>query len=295
MEPIKRRWGDRKDGWRLRHTQSFFAVMPHFMKHRNDAMVFFDECIEVEELEKYVRRMRKEKDMPDFSMYHLIIAAALRMFALRPCLNRFIMNGKTYARNNLSVSMTVKKTLSVTEPDSVIKPYFEKTDTVFDVYRKIHETMEKEVRGENSENDADVAAGILNRCPAFLVRAFVNFIIFMDHRNLMTNFINKLSPFHTSFYVTDVGSLGIGPVYHHIYNFGTTSIFLAMGKKQMTVFTRPDGTTEVKRAIQIRFVLDERICDGQYFADAIRSFRKLLKKPQLLETPPDEIPVDTWI
>lgn len=294
MQKEKRRIGDRKDGRRLRHTQSVFAVMPHLMKNRSDAQVFFDEYVEIGELEKYVRRMRKEKDMPMFSLYHVIVAAAVRMFVLRPRLNRFVMNGKIYARNHLCASMTVKKELNQNGEEICIKPYFEKTDTVFDVYRKMNETIENEVR-QDGENSTDIAAGILNRCPAWIVRAFVNFIIFVDHRGWMNDFINKISPFHTSFWITDVGSIGIDSIYHHIYDFGTTSAFLALGRKQQVPVAASDGTVTVKKMVKLRLVLDERICDGQYYAESFRSFRRLLKHPELLEVPPTEFPVDTWI
>ncbi|MBQ9965000.1 MAG: 2-oxo acid dehydrogenase subunit E2 [Clostridia bacterium] len=295
MEPKKRRFGDRKDGWRLRHTQSVFAVMPHLMKTRNDAQVYFDEEIEIEELEKYVRTMRKEHDMPNFSMYHVFIAAVVRMFVLRPRLNRFIMNGKAYARNRLTASMTAKQSLSQDAEESCIKPHFEKTDTVFDVYRRVNEAMDKEVKNIENANSTDVAAKILNKLPAWLVRAFVNFIIFVDHRGWLNDFINEISPFHTSFYITDVGSIGIHPIYHHIYNFGTTSVFVAMGKKAVVPVASADGTVSTKKVIRIKLVLDERICDGHYYAESFRMLRRLLKHPERLEEVPTEFPEDDWI
>ncbi|MBQ6829906.1 MAG: 2-oxo acid dehydrogenase subunit E2 [Clostridia bacterium] len=291
----KRRFGDRKDGRRLRHTQSVFAVMPHIMKKRSDSQVFFDDYIEIDELEQYVRRMRKEHDMPAFSLYHMFVTACMRMFVLRPRLNRFVMNGKIYARNTLSTSMTVKRELHQNGLEATIKPQFEKTDTVFDVYRRINEAMEKEVKDAEGENATDVAANILNRCPAWIVRAFVNFIIFCDNRGWLNDFINKISPFHTSFYLTDVGSIGIEPIYHHIYDFGTTSVFMAIGKKQRIPVADLDGNITVKKIIRIRLVLDERICDGHYYAESFRMFRRLLKKPEVLEVPPTEFPEDTWI
>ncbi len=295
MKNRKRRFGDRKDGWRLRHTQSVFAVMPHIMKSRADSQVFFDDYIEIEELEKYVRAMRKEHDMPYFSLYHVVIAAAMRLFVLRPRLNRFVMNGKTYARNHLTSSMTVKRQMSQNGLEATIKPSFEKTDTIFDVYRRVNEAMENEVRNTDNENATDVAANILNRLPACLIRAFVNFITFMDNHNMMTKFINKISPFHTSFYITDVGSIGIPPIYHHIYNFGTTSVFIALGKKEIIPVASLDRTIEAKKVVKIRVVADERICDGQYYAESFRMLRRLLKKPETLEVPPTEFPEDTWI
>ncbi len=291
----KRRFGDRKDGWRLRHTQSFFSVMPHVMKRRSDAHVFFDDYIEIDELEKYVRDMRHKTDMSWFSLYHVVIAGAVRMFVLRPHLNRFIINGKSYARNRLTVSMTVKREMSPDSPDSVIKPTFEPTDTVFDVYRRINDALETEVRNQENSNDSDKAADILNKLPAWFVRLFVNIIGFIDRRGWMNDFINNLSPFHTSLYITDVGSIGIGPVYHHIYDFGTTSIFLAIGKKEFMPIAGADGTVNVKKVVRIRIVADERICDGQYFAESFRMFRRMMKKPAQLEVPPTEFPEDDWI
>ena len=295
METRKRRFGDRKDGWRLRHTQSVFAVMPHLMKTRNDAQVYFDEEIDIEELEKYVRNMRKAQNMPAFSMYHVFIAATVRMFVMRPRLNRFIMNGKTYARNRLTSSMTAKRSMSKDAEEATIKPHFEKTDTVFDVYRRVNEAMEKEVKTTETENSTDIAARILNTLPAWLVRAFVNFIIFVDHRGWLNDFINQISPFHTSFYITDVGSIGIQPIYHHLYNFGTTSVFIALGKKSIVPVVQADGSIVPKKVVRIKLVLDERICDGHYYAESFRMFRRLLKHPEMLEVPPTEFPDDDWI
>lgn len=291
----KRRLGDRYDGWRLRHTQSFFSVMPHIMKRRSDSMVFFDDAVEIDQLEKYVRKKRREENMPGFSMFHLFIAAAVRMITLRPALNRFVIGGKSYARNHMSVSMTVKRALSKDAEDVVIKPTFFPEDTLYDVYRKINDAILTEAKDDTAENDTDMVARILDACPAFLVRAFVNVINMLDHCGLMPKAVNKLSPFHTSIYITDVGSLGIGPIYHHIYDFGTTSIFMAMGKKETEWYRNADGSVGERRVIRLRFVLDERICDGYYFAESFRSMKRLLKTPELLELQPDMVPEDPWI
>lgn len=294
-EARKRRFGDRYDGWRLRHTQSFFAVMPHIMKRRSDSSVLFDDVVEIEALEKYVRHLRKDRNMPGFSMFHLFIAASVRMITLRPWLNRFVVGGKIYARNRLTISMTVKPSLSKDSEDVVIKPNFEGTDTVFDVYQKINGAILQEAKDPDVENDTDMVARILNSCPAWLTRAIVNIVNVLDHCGLMPKALNRLSPFHTTMYITDVGSLGIGPVYHHIYDFGTTSIFMAMGKKETVFDKEKDGTLREKKVIRIRFVVDERICDGYYFAESFRSLKKLLKNPSQLEEAPEFFPVDTWI
>lgn len=295
MPAGRRRLGDRYDGQRLRHTPAFFGVMPHIMKRRSDSIILFDEVIEIENLEKYVRQKRKEENLTGFSTFHLFIAAAVRMITLRPWLNRFVIAGKIFARNMLTVSMSVKRGLNRDAEETTIKPEFSGEDTLYDVYRKINDAIEHEVLDASVENDTDMMARLLNHCPAWLIRSIVNLVNVLDHWGLMPKAINRLSPFHTSIFVTDVGSLGIGPVYHHIYDLGTTSIFMAMGKKETILEKNADGTVTEKRVIRLRFSLDERICDGYYFAESIRSMKRLLKKPELLEQPPAELPEDTWI
>lgn len=291
----KRQLGDRYDGKRLRGTSAFFSVIPHIMKRRSDSMVFFDDVIEIDELERYVRRKRKEEGLASFSTFHLFIAGAVRMITLRPWLNRFVIGGKTYARNMLTVSMSVKRGMSRDAEETVIKPEFSGTDTVYDVYEKINRAITEEVKDHSVENDTDLMARLLNYCPAWLIRWVINTFDLLDRVGLMPKALNRLSPFHTSIFITDVGSIGIGPVYHHIYDFGTTSIFMAIGKKETQLFRLPDRTVEERRIIRIRFTVDERICDGYYYAESIRSLKRLLKHPELLETPPEELPEDTWI
>ena len=295
MSENRRRLGDRYDGRRLRHTPAFFSVMPHIMKRRSDSLVLFDDQVDVEELEKYVRNKRKEENLPGFSLFHVFIAGAVRMIALRPWLNRFVIAGKVYARNSLTVSLTVKPSLSKDAEETVIKPEFEMTDTVYDVYRKISETIQQEVMDDTVENDTDMVARILNACPPWLIRGIVNAVNALDHLGLMPKSLNRLSPFHTTIYITDVGSLGIGPVYHHIYDFGTTSIFMAIGRKETVLARGDDGSLRDKRVIGLRFVVDERIVDGYYYAESFRALKRLLKNPALLEQAPEEIPEDSWI
>ena len=94
--------------------------------------------------------------------------------------------------------------------------------------------------------------------------------------------IINASPFHTSAFLTNVGSLGIDTIYHHLYNFGTTSMFFAMGKKKKS-YIYEDDEIRKEKCITIAFVGDERICDGYYYASSFRSFIRYLNRPELLE------------
>ncbi len=283
----KRRLGDRHDGYKVRKLDLPFYIIPVVMRSRLDSQIFFNIPIDITPLEKYVREKRRD-DIPDLRILHVAMAAALRMFALRPQLNRFVAGKKIYAHNDISFSMSIKRNLTDDGEETEICPVFEPTDTIYDVVRKFNSEMEKAFSDEESDTDK------LNRVVGMTPTWLKSFIVFalrnMDKVGLMPKFITKASPFHASAYVTDVGSLGIDSIYHHLYEFGTCSCFMAIGKKQHVPYVKEDGTLGQKKIINFRFVLDERITDGHYYAASIRKFTHYLKHPELLELPPESIP-----
>lgn len=141
-------------------------------------------------------------------------------------------------------------------------------------------------------NNTDIAANILGSLPGAVKRFFVFACRNLDKKGLMPKAINRLSPFHSSIFITQVGSLGIDSIYHHLYEFGTTSAFVAIGKKESENVTCQDGSIVTKKYVTLRFVLDERICDGFYYASAVKLLKSYLKNPEILLTPPEKIVED---
>ncbi len=288
----KRRFGDRYDGYRVREKDPMFGVIPHIMRSRLDCQVFFEEKIDVSELREFILEHRKE--MPGLSAYHIFVAAAIRAIVQKPRLNRFVSGRKIYARSYLRASLTVKTSRSEDAEEAVVMPEFAPTDTLYEVAERFNEQV-KEAKKQDEEakgNDTDVLVRILNHLPGFVLKFVVWVLRNLDAVGMMPKIINRLSPFHSSLFVTNVGSIGINSIYHHLYEFGTTSIFLAIGKKETLRELKSDGTVDSKTVINTRFVLDERICDGYYFATAIKLFKYYMKNPQLLLMPPDYIGED---
>ncbi len=286
----KRRFGDRYDGYRVRSLDLPFYIIPNIMRSRVDSQVFFEENIDLAPLEAYIRQKR-DSDLPELRLLHLVIAAAVRMLALRPRLNRFVAGKKIYAHNNIRFSMSVKRSLTDDGEETEILPVFEPTDTLFDVVERFNTAWQEAVSEDTkSENKSD----IVNRALAFIPTWLKSFVVFilrnLDKIGLMPKFIYHASPFHSSCYLTDVGSIGIDSIYHHLYEFGTTSCFVALGKKKTETYLKEDGTVGKRKYLTIRFVLDERICDGHYYALSLRQFRRYLKHPELLENPPKSLP-----
>ncbi len=289
----KRERGDRYDGFLLRGIDPFFVVIPHIMKARTGSMVFFEERVEVAELEKFIRTLRHESDMKNLSMLQVIMAATVRMVALHPGINRFIAGRKLYAHNNISLSISIKKNMSIEGAETTVKPIFTPQDTLHDVWEKVN--AEFTANKTEDDNGTDHVARLLTFLPVFFVK-FVVFLLWnLDKVGFMPKIINEVSPFHASGYIVDIGSIGIGSVYHHLYDFGTCSFFISVGRKENTLKTDKNGNQISVKTMNIKVAVDERICDGYYFAKTFRDFRKLIRNPEQLLVPPENVPADPWL
>lgn len=292
MNKPKRRFGDRYDGYRIRDIDPIYQIVPSIMRTRLDSQVFFDHEIDITELEKFVREHRKT-DMPDLRMLHIFMAALVRVMSQMPQLNRFIAGKKLYAHKNMIISLACKRSLSLDSEETTIKPEFEPEDTLYDVVAKVERAIREEVYEKQVEgNDTDVFARALGLVPTFIKAGFVDLMRNLDKIGLMPKFINHVSPFHSSMFITDLGSCGIGPIFHHLYEFGTCSAFVAIGKKETKYEVDAQGNVVTKRYMGMKIVADERVCDGFYYATAMRQLARLLKHPERLLTPPEEVVQD---
>lgn len=276
-------FGHRSDGRKIKTLPAFFKVIPSVMLERNDSQVLYKQDIPIKYLNEYIDN--KAKDGIKIAYMHIIYAAIVRVIAERPRLNRFVMNGTTYARNKIYVSLAIKKNLTDDGVETTTKIEYQGTETIFDIKQKLDAIIEQNKEVE-ANNETDKLAKTLGLIPTGLIRVAVKFLKFLDRHGLLPKAIIKASPFHTSVFLTNVGSLGIDTIYHHLYNFGTTSMFFSMGKKKKS-FIYEDEEIKEEKCITLAFVGDERICDGFYYANSFKSLFRYLKKPELLETAPD--------
>ena len=275
----------RSDGKKVKNLEPIFRVIPSVMIERSDAQVYFKQDIPLKTMDEYIER--KAQEGIRMSYMNIIYAGIVRIINERPKLNRFVMNGTTYQRNKIFVSLSIKKSLTDEGQETVVKIPFNGTENIFEIKEKVDSTIEKNKYIATS-NKTDKLVKILNIIPNKLILWTVRILNFMDKHGIMPKAVIKASPFHTSVFLTNVGSLGIDSIYHHIYNFGTTSLFFSMGKKKKSYIYEDDEIKEEK-CITIAFVGDERICDGHYYASSFKQLNKYLKKPELLERLPKEI------
>lgn len=288
----KRSLGDRYDGWRVRKVDTVFRVIPYFLRTRIDSQNFFEEKLQIDHLEAFIKKHKDE--MPDLSIMHIVIAALVRLFSQRPNLNRFVMWNKIFSRNHLNISIAVKRSLTDEGEETLIKPFFMPADTLGDVVTKIRTELDANQK-VGQKNDSDAIAGLIGKLPDFLLRFSVFSLLWMDKVGIMPKIINKVSPWHCSIFLTNIGSIGVESIYHHLYEFGTCSIFVAMGRKTRENVIDTTGNIETQKSIMLKFVLDERVCDGFYYASSMRMLNKILANPEQLLTPPEKVLIDEGV
>ena len=220
----------RPDGRLVKSVPPIMKIMPYIMKTRTDSMNMYDDAFDCNVWDAYIKE--KEAEGIKMSYMHILIAGVVRMIALRPQLNRFIMNGRVYTRHKIYVSFVVHPKLCDGDAETTIKLEFEGTETIQEIAEVINRRIKEETTDRQGENGTDKLAKVLTNIPGPIIRFAVNTLMWMDRHNLLPKAIIDLSPFHTSFFITNLKSLGINYIFHHVYEFGTTGLFFAIGKEQ---------------------------------------------------------------
>ena len=290
MATARRRMGDRKEGRLLRSLPGFAKFIPFIMPQRNDRYIHYEEAFEVTQLDRMLRKLRVE-GYKGIGILHFLIAAYIRGISRMPGINRFVVGRRIYARNNIEVVMTVKRALSIDATETTIKVVFEPTDTILDVYRKMNEKID-EIKSSEENNGTEDFADVVARLPRFLIRFALTVLRVMDYFGWIPQSLLNISPFHGSMIITDLGSLRIGPIYHHIYNFGTLPAFIAFGAKRHAYELNRRGEMVDKKYVDCKFVLDEGIVDGHYWAQMLLAYRYMFEHPEMLLSPPGKVVED---
>ena len=283
-------WGDRIDGRRVRTAPTMEQITAYFMPNRTGANNLFAESVEITAVERYIHQKRRE-GLHGFGLVHVIMAAYVRTVAKYPALNRFIAGQRIFSRGeDIALCMTVKKAMTVSAPDSLVKVHLCPGDTAVDVYHKFNEQVEQ-AKDEMENTHADNTVDAFMMIPGLLLKFAIWLLKTLDYFGLVPQLLLEVSPFHGSVYFTSMGSLGIKPVYHHLYDFGTVPVFCAYGRKRKAEEIEKGEIVE-RKYVDLKFNLDERICDGFYYASVIKYFVRLLSDPTVLDTPPETIERD---
>ena len=284
-EQRKRRFGDRRDGWWVRDVPGLTTIMMHIMDKRTDAEVFMNDSFDVTELLRYCEE--KNAGHPDYktTLFHCLLMAVARMVRERPKMNRFIQGRRLYERYDISLAFVAKRRFTDHAEESLM--FFTPTDEdtldsfSYRVAGQVHETR----KSEHSTGGIDATVDAFAKIPRLLLMFVIHLIRLLDFWGKNPKALTDGDPNYASVFLTNLGSIRGPAVYHHLNNYGTNSMMIAIGTIRKEERIMPDGSKQLRDVVDIGATLDERIADGFYFVRSLKLLKHVFANPELLDQP----------
>ena len=280
----KRRRGDRFDGVLLRNVDAMHFIMPIIMPNRCDNEAFVSERIDLTNLNRYLEQKNSDNPEYKYNLFQAVVTAILKTVTLRPKMNRFIANNNLYQRNEVSASFVIKKQLNDSSEEGLAFIHAKETDTIDDVHNEIYRQVTYCRTGDNKDSTTEVME-IFNKLPRGLSKAIVKLLCVLErHGKIPPSFV-ETDPYYSSVILTNLGSIKLHSGYHHLTNWGTTSVFVIVGERKPRPFYDENGNVTMRDSVDLGFTVDERIADGYYFSKTIKMFKDMLENPEILDKP----------
>ena len=280
----ERRFGDRRDATLLRDTDALHFIMGIIYPNRADNEAYIAERVNLEPIKAYLAKKNVEGIPFKYTFFHVILTALVKTVTLRPKLNRFYANENYYQRNKVTAGFIIKKEFSDGSEEAVALLEARPDATIDTIHEEIRQRVQA-TRSEQKMNTTDNSMDILNKLPRFLSKAAIRFIRWLDRHGWCPDFLIGDDPNYSSVFLSNLGSIRLRSGYHHLTNWGTSSLFCIIGEKKWTPLYDQNGLVEMRETVDLGLTVDERIADGYYYSKSIRLFKYLLEHPELLEQP----------
>ncbi len=283
MSKEKRRFGDRRDGKLLRKLDSMHIIMPLIYPNRCDNEAFISERIDLTNINSYLKKRNSENPVFKFTIFHIIVAAILKVIVLRPKLNRFIANKNMYQRNDISASFIVKMQFGDDSEEGLAFIKANPESTV----DSLHDELYRQISNARSGNkgSTDESMDFFSKLPRFILKAALAVVRWLDRHGWVPKAFIADDPYYASVILSNLGSIKLKSGYHHLTNWGTTSMFVVVGEKKIRPFYNEDGSYEMRDTIELGLTIDERLADGYYYSKSVRLLKYILEHPECLEEP----------
>ncbi len=278
--------GDRFDATYLKHADSMHFIMPYMYPDRCDNQAFFTFKIDLTNLNRWLEK--KNAGNPDYkyNLFQCVVAAALKTITLRSKLSLFIHNRKLYQRNEITAAFTVKQEFSDNGGEVLAFLRAKPEWTIDDVHDAIRNQLLK-LKQKGYADDSTSVMDRFNSLPKWISRPILSLMAWLEKKGHIPKALVETDPYHSSVVLANLGSIGLPNGYHHLTNWGTTSLFLLIGEAGRIPFFENEELT-FRDGVEIGFTVDERIADGFYFSRSIKMLKLFLEEPELLERPMNE-------
>ena len=281
---MSRKWGDRRDGKLIRKLDSMHYIMPLMYPNRCDNEAFIQVKVDLTAAEQFLAL--KNADCPEYkyNIFQLVLTAMLKTIYQRPKMNYFIANQNMYERNELTAAFTVKKIFSDNGGEALARISAKPEDTLDSIHNEIYRQVSfcRSDKKDASTESMDFVQKIPGK---HIIGAVVRFL---DRHGWMPASMIATDPYQCSVVLTNLGSIGLDAGYHHMTNWGTNSVFCAIGIMKKRPFCDDDGNMTMRQSIELGLTIDERIADGYYYSKTVKLLKHLLENPNLLDKPLSE-------
>ncbi len=284
MEKKKKKRGDRRDGVRVRGLDAMHVFMPYLLPNRTDNEAFVNETVNLTALNAFLEEKNAANPDYKYTIFHAVTAALAKTIYHRPKLNRFIQGYRLYERNELLLAFVAKRIFSDDGDEALLLINCD-GDTTID---SLHDTICRRVSKSRKEGSVDDTTQIMNKLaklPRFILRIIIRILNFLEYHDWLPDFLRYADPYHSTVFISNLGSIKLNAAYHHLTNWGTTSLFVVIGEKHMKTVPGPDGVPVTAEVLPLGITLDERIADGYYYAKSVKLLKHLLENPHLLDEP----------
>ncbi len=271
--------GPRRDAVLVDIPNDLNALFPYLMKRRCDSTVYFSENIDVENVLKYIGEKRRAGVAMTF--FQVFLIALVKVLRERSQLNRFMKGRRLYQRENVVLNFIAKRELSDDAPETNVTVRLKPEDDYAAILSKIRGEVKNAKAGGEKEDEKAIAK--LMRLPRWILMLLIKIFDFMDFYKGIPKDLEAVDPIRCTAFIANLGSVGIEAPYHHLYEWGTNSLFIAIGRIKKMPVADEDGSLSVKTMVNIKVTLDERISDGFYFARSLNLFKQYLQDPWSLE------------
>lgn len=283
----KRKWGDRKDGKLIRNLDSLHYITGIIYPNRCDNEAFIGEVIDLTNINTYLAKKNYDGIEYKYNLFQVVVTALLKMITLRPKMNRFIVNGNFYQRNEVSASFVVKKLFADNGAEALAFIHSKDDDTIDTIHQNIYKQVSF-CKKEDSVDSSTESMDFLNKIPRGISKAAIRATMYLDKHGWVPKSLIETDPYYSSCVISNLGSIKMKSGYHHLTNWGTCSMITLIGQIKDRPFYKEDGSYEMKPSVDIGITIDERLADGYYYSKSVQLFKKLLENPELLEKPLSE-------
>jgi pyruvate/2-oxoglutarate dehydrogenase complex dihydrolipoamide acyltransferase (E2) component len=269
----------RCDGELLKNVDPIRRMMPMVMGGRNQSIIYHMTQWEIANARAWLRVYnRNHGDRSQATLFHMLAYACIRTLLARPGLNRFVSGGRIYQRKGLWLSFAIKMKFNDDAPLTTVKLSFSENDRFDECVDRMTNAVKTGRSGDVSPIEREVR--FLTKLPSPLLRMIVAAGSRLDRFNLLPASLIEPDPMFTSLFLANLGSIRIDNAYHHLYEYGTCSLFGVVGGARKALVTGRNGRPAVREVLQVYWSFDERVNDGFYCMESLEMARRIIEDPE---------------